>query len=119
MIGLVIFMILRLKKDTIPVKVASHFFDRLRGLMGISPINYGMLFPECNGIHTFFMKEAIDIIGLDEENKVIYIYHNLPKNQVIQIHRSAKKTSILELPKDTSKQISMGDILFFEDEDVI
>ena len=112
-------MILKIKEQAIKVTIANTFMSRLRGLMGVSPIYYGVLFPKCNGIHTFFMKENIDVIGLDEQNKVIYIYRNLPKNQIINVKNPIQKTSILELPKNTSEYISMGDILFFEDEDVI
>lgn len=93
--------------------------DRFKGFMGKTNIDYGMLFPTCNAIHTFFMKENIDIVGLNEENQVIYIYRNLPKNQIVRIKNDVKKTSILELPKDTSKEITMGSILLFEDEDII
>jgi hypothetical protein len=101
------------------IVLAKSFPIRLKGLMGEENIDYGMLFPKCNAIHTFFMKENIDIVGLNEENQVIYIYRNLPKNQIVRIKSDIKKTSILELPKDTSKFITMGSVLLFEDEDII
>ena len=78
-------------------------------------IHYGMLFPNCNGIHTYFMKEEIDVIALNEENQVIYIYRNVPKNKIIKISESPKKTSILELPKNASEKLYIGSILKFED----
>jgi len=110
---------LRVNKNKINVVVAKNMADRFKGFMGKTNIDYGMLFPKCNAIHTFFMKENIDIVGLNEENQVIYIYRNLPKNQIVRIKNDIKKTSILELPKDTSKEITMGSILLFEDEDII
>ena len=76
-------------------------------------INYALLFEHCNSIHTFFMKENIDIIGLDENNEVIYKYENLPKNKIIKINYERKKTSILELPKHASSKIKIGTILIF------
>lgn len=112
-------MFLNLNKKKIEVVVAKKFHERLKGLMGQTDISYGMLFPHCNGIHTYFMKENIDVVALNEQNQVIYIYRNLPKNQIVRIKTEAKKTSILELPKDTSKYISMGSVLLFEDEDVV
>lgn len=112
-------MILKMKNQEINIIKAETFFARLRGLMGVSPIYYGMLFPNCNGIHTFFMKENIDVIGCNEFNQVIYLYRNLPKNQIIKINYPIQKTSILELPVNASKDISMGDTLFFEDKDII
>lgn len=101
------------------IVVAKTYPQRLKGLIGEKNIQHGMLFLKCNAIHTYFMKENIDVVGLNEQNQVIYIYRNLPKNQILRIKSEAKKTSILELPKDASKHIHMGSILFFEDEDVI
>ena len=31
----------------------------------------------CNGIHTFFMKEKIDVILTDKDNKILKIYYAL------------------------------------------
>ena len=107
-------MILLLNHEKIKIKIALDYKTRLRGLMGITPIYYGMLFPKCNGIHTFFMKENIDIIGLDTNNEVIYKYENLDKNRVIKINNDINKTSILELPANSSKKIRIGTILIFE-----
>ncbi len=112
-------MILQVGSNKIKIVVAQNYWVRLKGLMGVSPIYYGMLFPACNAIHTFFMKEAIDVIGLNEHNQIIYMYRNLPKNQIIHIKEDIKKTSILELPQNTSKDFQMGNILFFEDEDIV
>ena len=79
-------MYLKLGKNKYNIIIAKSFFKRLIGLMGKKDINYGMFFPKCNSIHTFFMKENIDVVGLDENNEVIYKYENLPKNKVIKIN---------------------------------
>lgn len=112
-------MILLLNHEKIKIKIALDYKTRLRGLMGITPIYYGMLFPKCNGIHTFFMKEPIDVIGLNEQNKVIFLTRNLPPNRIVRIPYSIKKTSILELPQNTSSNISLGETLIFKDENII
>ena len=83
--------------------------------MGKKDIQEGILFPKCNAIHTFFMQEEIDVIGLNEENQVVYIYRNVPKNKIVKIQNKNKKTSILELPKDTSKGLVIGSILAFKE----
>ncbi|HCM40998.1 MAG: hypothetical protein A2Z97_15035 [Bdellovibrionales bacterium GWB1_52_6] len=48
---------------------AEHFFDRLRGLIGKSSLENGagMLFPECNNIHTWFMTMRIDVVFIRKE----------------------------------------------------
>ena len=94
---------------------AKNFKTRLFGLMGKKDIQEGILFPKCNAIHTFFMQEEIDVIGLNEENQVVYIYRNVPKNKIVKIQNKNKKTSILELPKDTSKGLVIGSILAFKE----
>ncbi len=106
-------MKLKTNNKTFTIKVANDLKTRLLGLMGQKDINYGILFPKCNAIHTFFMKEEIDVIGLNEENQVIYIYREVPKNKIVKVSDEAKKTSILELPKNTSKKIYVGSILKF------
>lgn len=109
-------MTLITNKNKYQIIIANSFFKRLFGLMGKKNINYGVLFPKCNSIHTFFMKENIDIIGLDENNEVIYKYENLPKNKIIKINYERKKTSILELPKDASNKIKVGTILLWNED---
>lgn len=108
-------MVLKTNNKTYNIIVADTFSKRLYGLMGKKDIDYGMLFPKCNSIHTFFMKENIDIIGLDENNEVIYKYENLDKNRIIKINNNSKKTSIIELPANTTKKIRIGSILILED----
>ena len=112
-------MILKIGKNEYPIIVANSFKQRLFGLMGKKDIDYGMLFPNCNSIHTFFMKEPIDIVGLDINNEIIYKHENLDKNQIIKINNEQNKTSILELPKNASKKLKIGQILLFKDEDII
>lgn len=103
----------------IPIKNAVSFAGRLKGLMGKTNISYGMYFKNCNSIHTYFMKEAIDVIGLNCQNEIIFLEQNVRPNKIIWIHRNTKKTSILELPKNTSSHLKIGDKLFFEFEDII
>lgn len=105
----------KINNKEIEIKKATGFKMRLFGLMGKKDIHYGILFPRCNAIHTFFMKENIDVIGLNDKNQVIYIYRDVPKNKIVKISEDAKKTSILELPKNTSQKIYVGSILKFED----
>ena len=45
--------------------------------------NYGLCFPNCNSIHTFFMKESIDVIMTDKDYNILYIFNNLKPNKII------------------------------------
>lgn len=108
-------MKLKTNNKTFEIVIADNLKTRLMGFMGKSNIETGILFPRCNAIHTFFMKEEIDVVGLNEENQVIYIYREVPKNKVVKISEDAKKTSVLELPKNASQKIYVGSVLKFED----
>ncbi|MCC6138175.1 MAG: DUF192 domain-containing protein [Bdellovibrionaceae bacterium] len=57
---------------------ATSFKHRLFGLIGKREMNdYGMLFPNCNWIHTFFMSIPIDVIYVDKKMKIKKIDHEL------------------------------------------
>jgi len=112
-------MTLKIGKNEYEIIVANDFKTRLLGLMGKTNIDYGMLFPNCNSVHTFFMNEEIDIVGLDINHEVIYKHENVAKNQIIRIKNEQNKTSILELPKNASKKLKIGQILLFKDEDIV
>ena len=61
---------------------ANTFYKRLKGLMFKKNINYCLRI-KTNSIHTFFMKENIDIVMTDKYNNVLYIYKNVNKNKII------------------------------------
>ena len=67
-------------KKKINLKYANTFQLRLCGLIGKRNINYGIIFPNCNSIHTFFMKEEIDILMLDENYQIKYIFKDFKIN---------------------------------------
>ena len=106
-------MYLIIDNNKILIKKANSFYKRFLGLMGKKNIDYGLLFKKTNSIHTFFMKENIDIIGLNKNNEVIFKALNIPKNQIIKINNKQKNTSVLELPSNTSKKFKIGEKLTF------
>lgn len=106
-------MYLIIDSNKILIKKANGFVKRLLGFMGKKDINYGILFKKTNSVHTFFMKENIDIIGLNKNNEIIYKAVNIPKNQIIKINSKIKNTSIIELPSNTSKKLKIGEKLTF------
>lgn len=98
---------------TYSIVIAKTFKSKLIGLMGKKNINYGMLFSKINSIHTFFMKESIDVIALDSENRILSIKRNLAPCKIYVVKNKAKKTSILELPNNASISLNIGDKLSF------
>ena len=84
---------------------AKTYMQKLTGLMGKKNINYGMFFPGVSSIHTFFMKESIDVIGLNDAMIVTSIYENVRPNKIL-ILKNASHT--LELPKGESTRYHIG-----------
>lgn len=78
--------------------IADTFFKKFLGLMGKKNIKRGIIFPHVSSIHTFFMKEAIDILMLDKNFKLVYWKKNVVKNTII-IKKKAYYT--IELPKNS------------------
>lgn len=69
---------------TIQIKVCKNFFTRLIGFMfHIEPIEYGLCFPKCNCIHTFFMYQPVDVVMTDKNNRILYFYQNLKPWKII------------------------------------
>ena len=92
---------------------AKTYMQKLTGLMGKKNINYGIFFPGVSSIHTFFMKENIDVIGFDNHGIIIFKAVNVEKNKVIVIKEQLKNTNILEMPAFKSKKLKMYDKLTF------
>ena len=83
-------------KKEIELKECKSFYRRLRGFMFKKNINYALLFDRCNSIHTFFMKENIDVIMCDKDNNVLFFYRNLSKGKIIWPKKGVKK--VFEVP---------------------
>ncbi len=85
--------------------VAKTFKQKLIGLMGKKNIDYGMFFPNVNSIHTFFMRENIDILGLDKDLKIKEKYLNISPNHTIFLKKSVHT---LELPAGYGKNYQIN-----------
>ena len=91
---------------------ANTFFKRFIGLMGKKNIKRGLIFPKCNSIHTFFMKENIDVIMTDKNFKIILLKQNVPKNKIIY-KKEAYYT--IELPSNTINKLKINETLILVD----
>ena len=99
-------MHLNLNNSIINIKVCKNFKDRLIGLMFKKNIIKGYLFPNCNSIHTFFMKEKIDVLLLDKDYKILFIYINLSPWKIILPKKNV--CNILELPNNSCKNLKIN-----------
>ena len=97
-----------INNDVFDVDIADNFKKRLFGLMGKKNIKKGLFFPKTRSIHTFFMKENIDIVMIDKNNNVVFYQKNLKKNKII-IKKKAYHT--IELPYNSLSKINIHDKL--------
>ena len=98
---LFIMVINMLEYNGIKIVEAKGFKMRLLGFMFKKNINYGLLFKNCRSIHTFFMKNKIDVILTDKDDNIIKTYKSLEKNKIIIGQKKVK--NVYELPLGTLK----------------
>ena len=79
---------------------AKTFSDRFLGLLKKSNTR-GSIFRTRFGIHTFFMKESIDVIVLDNNFKVVKIATVGPNKSFFW---NPRYSQVLELPRGSVKQ---------------
>ena len=92
--------------------MASTFFTRAKGLLGIEKMTEfdALIISPCNSIHTFFMKFNIDVIFINNENKIVKIFENLKPWRMTRTYFTAKK--VVELEAGSLKgQLNVGDQL--------
>jgi len=95
--------------DKIEIYEAKTFKQRLLGLMFKKNINYCLLFKNCNSIHTFFMKENIDVVMTDKNDTILFIKKNLKKNKIILPKKGVYNT--YEFPANFIKNLKINDKL--------
>ncbi len=92
----------------ITVKNYDTPIKKLKGLMFKQNFNYGIRL-RCNGIHTFFMKENIDVILTDKNDIILKIYYNLKPNRIVFPKKNVYYT--YELPAGFVKGLNINDKL--------
>jgi uncharacterized protein len=80
------------------LKIANGILSRAIGLLGRKSVNpdFGIMFPKCRSIHTHFMRFSIDIIFVDDQNRITELFENL-KPWKILIAKNKKSRHIIEV----------------------
>lgn len=95
------------------LEIANTLEKQVKGLLGRSFFKkgQGLLIPFSNQIHTNNMQFAIDVLFLDDSNKVVHIIKSMPEGYVTPKIFLASK--VLELPSGIIKNgnVLKGDIL--------
>lgn len=79
------------------IAVADTFLTRLFGLLGKSSLEdgAGLLIRPSSGVHTMWMRFAIDVVALDKNFRVLKTWQRLPPWRMTPV--SFKTHSVLEL----------------------
>ncbi len=92
---------------------ADNFFTRLRGLIGVKelPEGDGLYIVPANQVHTNFMSIPIDILYLDDDNRVMDYDESMKPYRFGRMRRGAH--AVLELPAGAvqSYGVNKGDQL--------
>ena len=66
-----------------------------------------------------FTKKEIDYLIIDEKNRIILKYLNMPRFKYIKSNEDKKKTRVLLLPKNSSYGLKIDDVLTLEGKHII
>lgn len=89
------------------VTEATNLKEKIQGFIGKDK-PYALMLKTRFGIHTFGLKFPIDVLILDNKNKVVSVKENLKPNEIFLWNPIYQK--VIELPGGTieEKQIKMG-----------
>ncbi len=95
------------------VEVANTSALRRKGLLRHDRLDagQGLWIVPCEGVHTFGMKFAIDIVFLSRDKKVLKIQRGLRRGRISLCLRAH---SALELPGNSTDNLDRGDQIEFE-----
>ena len=66
-----------------------------------------------------FTKKEIDCLIINEKNRIILKYLNMPRFKYIKSNEDKKKTRVLLLPKNSSYGLKIDDVLTLEGKHII
>lgn len=101
------------------LRIARTALARLRGLIGTTAEEFragkGLWIVPCEGVHSFGMKFAIDVIYLDRQNRVIHLVRKLKPSRLAAV--KLRSRSVLELPSGEIERsgTSIGDRIEISD----
>ena len=85
-------------------RVADNSWTRLKGLIGVKEMQDGdgLLIKPCKGVHCMFMSIPIDVLYLDQEDRILDVDENMQPNSFGKIKKGCKY--VIELPAGVVKR---------------
>lgn len=98
------------------VTVADTSLTRMFGLLGKRGLDpgEGLWIKPSSGVHTVFMRFAIDVVGLDKELRVVKLWPDLVPYRLTSV--STRVRSVVELPAGqiARSDVRVGDQIAFQ-----
>jgi len=95
------------------IKIADTSLSRMVGLLGRRGVDAGggLWIKPSSGVHTFFMRFPIDVIGLDKNMRVIKLWRTLVPYRITSV--SLQLRSVIELSSGRIAEcgVQLGDVL--------
>lgn len=106
-------MYITIKNRKINIFLSKSIFKKFKGLMfEKETIDYGICLVNCSSIHTFFMRQNIDICATDKYNNILFLKEKLKRNKVLFIKGAYY---IYELPLNIVKELKINTKLKIEE----
>lgn len=92
-------------------RLASSFWARLRGLMGARRLasGEGLIIQPCSSVHTHFMRFAIDVLYVGQDDTIVGIDRNLKPWRIGGFYKQIHY--VVELPAGAAALCQIGDRL--------
>lgn len=89
------------------VQIADTFWRRLVGLLDREKMAPGeaLVIRPCQGVHTCFMRFPIDVVFLDDTNRIVHLITGMPPWRFSPVVREAR--AVVELPAGTIEQLDL------------
>lgn len=85
-------------------RVADNRWTRLKGLIGVKelPPGDGLLITPCSGVHCMFMSIPIDVLYVDDGDRVVAVDAHMKPNAIGRPKKGSRY--VIELPAGTAHQ---------------
>jgi len=95
------------------IEIADTSLSRFLGLIPKRGLNAGegLWIKPSSGVHMFWMRFAIDVIGLDKQMRVVRIWRNLKPWRMTSVNMQMQIALELPVGQIDAGQVQLGDVL--------
>jgi hypothetical protein len=97
---------------------ANGFIERGRGLMFTPSLSEGegLVIEPCSSIHMFFMRFPLDVLFLDREGRVLFMYKGIKPWRMGRVVKGARSAVELPVGSIDKSRTELGDTIELHDQ---